>query len=333
MGNAISGEENTSTIDSPAISTVDSYPSMISENMSIPEKSTHRIANSVDSNASSPSSLTDRVLRMVNPRVEDELAIKKENPYLQVAKGENVPTAFKWSSGGKRVFVTGSFNNWQGKIMMHPNDDNPNEFVLIIDISPGTHQYKFIVDGEWRLNPNAPTIVDHGVVNNVVTVKRPVFEMNLGRDVPFDDSDEEIDNSQVKSGYGQVLPLSEEYSTLPPKMPPHLLSDHLCLNAPIDTDDPYVLPTPSHVTLNHFFISETHNEVANKRLVTRTDEPTKEVKRNANCELDDNVLVTALTQRFQTKPHISVIPKFVTLIYYRPKPHSKSSTTKASKDS
>ena len=30
------------------------------------------------------------------------------------------------------------------------------------------------------------------------------------------------------------------------------------------------------------------------------------------------VLVTSITQRFETKPYISVMPKFVTLIYYRP---------------
>jgi hypothetical protein len=51
---------------------------------------------------------------------------------------ETVPTTFKWSHGGAAVFLTGSFNNWQGKIPMTRSDDNPKE----VSINPfsTTHQ-------------------------------------------------------------------------------------------------------------------------------------------------------------------------------------------------
>jgi hypothetical protein len=33
-----------------------------------------------------------------------------------------------------------------------------------------TQRYKFIVDEEWRLNPDHPTVMNQGVVNNTVEV-------------------------------------------------------------------------------------------------------------------------------------------------------------------
>jgi hypothetical protein len=55
---------------------------------------------------------------------------RAESPPLlhhQSAIVETVPTTFKWSHGGAAVFLTGSFNNWQGKIPMTRSDDNPKE--------------------------------------------------------------------------------------------------------------------------------------------------------------------------------------------------------------
>lgn len=34
------------------------------------------------------------------------------------------------------------------------------EFATIIDLPEGVHQYKFIVDDEWRYNPDLPTMPD-----------------------------------------------------------------------------------------------------------------------------------------------------------------------------
>lgn len=243
---------------------------------------------------------------MVHPRVPLDQAIQSQQQPGAIQELETVPTAFKWSLGGERVFVTGSFNNWQGKIMMHPNEDNKDEFVLIIDIPPGCHQYKFIVDEKWRLNPNAPTVVVQGVVNNVVEVKRPVFELSA-TDVPFDDSDDDFDEFKRKLEYGQSVPPADAYTSLPQKMPPHLRAEHLAVNADINKTDPYVLPIPQHVTLNHLCMM--HPEAIQGPPTQSSD------KRD--------VIVTSITQRFKTKPYISVTPKFVTLVYYRPATHRK----------
>ncbi|VDN16476.1 unnamed protein product [Dibothriocephalus latus] len=54
-----------------------------------------------------------------------------------------LPTVFKWEGGGKDVYISGTFNGWKSKI--------PMNFYTIIDLPEGEHQYKFIVDGQWKL--------------------------------------------------------------------------------------------------------------------------------------------------------------------------------------
>uniref|UniRef100_F7AW09 AMP-activated protein kinase glycogen-binding domain-containing protein n=1 Tax=Monodelphis domestica TaxID=13616 RepID=F7AW09_MONDO len=61
------------------------------------------------------------------------------------------PTVIRWSEGGKEVFISGSFNNWSAKI---PLIKSHNDFVAILDLPEGEHQYKFFVDGQWVHDPS-----------------------------------------------------------------------------------------------------------------------------------------------------------------------------------
>ncbi|KAG6764885.1 hypothetical protein POTOM_032374 [Populus tomentosa] len=75
---------------------------------------------------------------------------------------------FVWTHGGRNVFLSGSFNRWSELIPMSPVEGCPNVFQAIYDITPGNHQYKFCVDGEWRhdeLQPHSTT--EYGIVNIV----------------------------------------------------------------------------------------------------------------------------------------------------------------------
>ena len=59
-----------------------------------------------------------------------------------------ITITFKWNFGGNEVFVIGSFNDWRESLIM---EKRGNEFVLELEIERGvTHEYKFIVDNEWR---------------------------------------------------------------------------------------------------------------------------------------------------------------------------------------
>ena len=45
------------------------------------------------------------------------------------------------------------------------------DFVALIDLPVGDHQYKFVVDGDWVHDTSQPTVAtDEGTKNNVIQV-------------------------------------------------------------------------------------------------------------------------------------------------------------------
>jgi hypothetical protein len=70
------------------------------------------------------------------------------------------------------VALTGTFNNWgQSQLLFAREGD---EWVCRVDLDPGVYQYKFIVDGDWLLDPSNPDTAEDeaGNVNNVIEVKK-----------------------------------------------------------------------------------------------------------------------------------------------------------------
>ena len=77
-----------------------------------------------------------------------------QTPQLKCA----VPVAFRWHHGASReVYVVGSFSNWQTKIRL-TREPVGDAYATVVQIVPGIHQYKFIVDGEWRCAQVCPKI-------------------------------------------------------------------------------------------------------------------------------------------------------------------------------
>lgn len=81
---------------------------------------------------------------------------------------KTVPTVFKWEHGGRHVYITGTFNNWERQIPMHRSG---NDFTYVHNLKRGKHAFKYIVDDEWRFAPDQPTIADiEGRINNFIDV-------------------------------------------------------------------------------------------------------------------------------------------------------------------
>ncbi|KAF2171105.1 carbohydrate-binding module family 48 protein [Zasmidium cellare ATCC 36951] len=82
-----------------------------------------------------------------------------------------VPTEMEWNGHGDKVFVTGTFCNWEKKIKLHKKKDG-HGFAAIVQLPPGTHHIKFLVDGEMMTSENLPTTVDwtNSLVNYVEIV-------------------------------------------------------------------------------------------------------------------------------------------------------------------
>ena len=68
-----------------------------------------------------------------------------------------------------QVHLCGSFTNWLETVPMapEPTPSGAQVFAVVCNLPPGYHQYKFIVDGEWRHDENQAFIQDPlGNVNN-----------------------------------------------------------------------------------------------------------------------------------------------------------------------
>ncbi|XP_038718172.1 sucrose nonfermenting 4-like protein isoform X2 [Tripterygium wilfordii] len=79
-----------------------------------------------------------------------------------------IPMRFVWAYGGRSVYVSGSFRRWSENIPMSPMEGCPTVFQVVCNLTPGYHQYKFIVDGEWRHDELQPFVSGtNGIVNTV----------------------------------------------------------------------------------------------------------------------------------------------------------------------
>ncbi len=89
-------------------------------------------------------------------------------------------TTFRYRPGGAvaSVLVSGSFNGWAASEaagawpMSDPDQDGEWSVTRVVE-PPGTHQYKFIVDGSWIPDPNNPNQVDdgYGGKNSVLVIQ------------------------------------------------------------------------------------------------------------------------------------------------------------------
>ncbi len=70
------------------------------------------------------------------------------------------------------VALAGSFNDWNQSQYIFGREGD--EWVCRTDLEPGKHAYKFIVDGNWLLDPANPNTEedDYGVMNSVVIVTK-----------------------------------------------------------------------------------------------------------------------------------------------------------------
>lgn len=157
------------------------------------------------------------------PEKEEFLAWQHDLEVNDKAPAQARPTVFRWTGGGKEVYLSGSFNNWS-KL---PLTRSHNNFVAILDLPEGEHQYKFLVDGQWTHDPSEPIVTSQlGTVNNIIQVKKTDFEVF---DALMVDSQKCSDVSELSSSppgpYHQepYVCKPEERFRAPPILPPHLL--------------------------------------------------------------------------------------------------------------
>lgn len=70
-----------------------------------------------------------------------------------------------------QVFLAGDFNGWNASDLPLARGED-GLWTVTVDLKPGSHEYKFIVDGAWVEDPSNPqkTVDPYGGFNSVVTV-------------------------------------------------------------------------------------------------------------------------------------------------------------------
>jgi len=73
---------------------------------------------------------------------------------------------------GASVFLAGSFNNWDATAKPLTDSRGDGQFKGTCMLAPGTYEYKFVVNGEWTVDPGNPNFVVNalGTLNSVVQV-------------------------------------------------------------------------------------------------------------------------------------------------------------------
>jgi len=179
--------------------------------------------------------------------------------------------------------------------------ENPNshgQFSTIVNLPPGTHHLKFLVDGQMRTSDAIPTAVDAaGILVNYIEVNAddmPSITRQASRQSIHETSasgvaegrhrgsfDMELSRSAKK--YTSVIPsfledleerqerYGRDFSSMlpPPPSLPMILSKVILNGNTTIKDDSSVLGIPNHVVLNHLATSSIKNHVLAISATTR----------------------------------------------------------------
>lgn len=82
----------------------------------------------------------------------------------------NTTFKLKGYADAQVLVLSGSFNNWSESQLIFGREGD--EWVCRVDLIPGRYTYKFIVDGNWILDPSNPETEEdsYGNVNSVLNV-------------------------------------------------------------------------------------------------------------------------------------------------------------------
>ncbi|XP_009345699.2 LOW QUALITY PROTEIN: protein PTST homolog 3, chloroplastic [Pyrus x bretschneideri] len=129
-------------------------------------------------------------LALSNLQTKAEMAISKAQKLVSekdaelLAAEENlsglVEVEIQYEGDGEIVEVTGSFNGWHHQIKMDLESSSsiieplrkPKLWSTMLWLYPGTYEIKFIVDGQWKIDPQRESVTRGTICNNILRVDR-----------------------------------------------------------------------------------------------------------------------------------------------------------------
>ncbi|KAK9115260.1 hypothetical protein Syun_022057 [Stephania yunnanensis] len=96
--------------------------------------------------------------------------VKEQIKDVDAIQSKDVPLC--WFGMAESVQVMGSFDGWsQGESLSQEYDGSVNKFSTTLMLRPGRYEIKFLVDGEWQLSPEFPTVGEGLFENNLLVVE------------------------------------------------------------------------------------------------------------------------------------------------------------------
>ncbi|XVE72213.1 hypothetical protein DITRI_Ditri11bG0021400 [Diplodiscus trichospermus] len=96
--------------------------------------------------------------------------LKEQIKDVVAAQSKEVPLF--WCGMAESVQVMGSFDGWsQGEHLSPEYTGSFTKFSTTLLLRPGRYEIKFLVDGEWQLSPEYPTVGEGLMKNNLLTVE------------------------------------------------------------------------------------------------------------------------------------------------------------------
>lgn len=103
-------------------------------------------------------------LKAVKQKLQDQI---KD---VAAAQSKEVPVF--WIGMAESVQVMGSFDGWsQGEHLSPEYTGSYVKFSTNLLLRPGRYEIKFLVDGEWKISPELPTIGEDPTKNNILVVE------------------------------------------------------------------------------------------------------------------------------------------------------------------
>ncbi|MBN2372954.1 AAA family ATPase [bacterium] len=102
----------------------------------------------------------DLCMEVINMELKTVVEAAKDKKIASPKKLENGVLFKIYSPQASNVFLAGDFNGWKPE--REPLFDIKGDGVWqrIVDLEPGRHQYKFVVDGKWIKDPENPDILE-----------------------------------------------------------------------------------------------------------------------------------------------------------------------------
>jgi len=74
--------------------------------------------------------------------------------------------------GAQQVSVAGDFNGWDPTARrMRRGRKDGDRFVAVVDLEPGRHEFRYVVDGQWTCCPHSARVPNGmGTENSVAEV-------------------------------------------------------------------------------------------------------------------------------------------------------------------